>query len=56
MDWGPVRPYSQVCLQQMQNFQGDGSVTVDMFSDQVDELSHFTTETSKRPVIRLELP
>ncbi len=25
----------------MQDFQGDGSVTLDMFSDQVDELSRF---------------
>ncbi len=25
----------------MQDFQGDGSVTLDIFSDQVDELSRF---------------
>ncbi len=34
---GPVRPYPQLRLAQMQDFQGDGSVTLDMFSDQVDE-------------------
>ena len=38
---GPGRPYPQVRLAQMQDFQGDGSVTLDMFSDQVDELSRF---------------
>ncbi len=41
VDRGPVRPYPQVHLAQMQDFQGDGSVTLDMFSDQVDELSRF---------------
>ncbi len=30
MDRGPVRPYPQVRLAQMQDFQGDGSVTLDM--------------------------
>ena len=38
---GPGRLYPQVRLAQMQDFQGDGSVTLDMFSDQVDELSRF---------------
>ena len=38
---GPVRPYPQGRLAQMQDFQGNGSVTLDMFSDQVDELSRF---------------
>ncbi len=55
MDKGPVRPYPQVRLAQMQDFQGDGSVTLDMFTDQVNELSSFTTGTSKRPVARLKL-
>ncbi len=41
MDTGPVRPYLQVHLAQMQDFQSDRSVTLDMFSDQVDELSRF---------------
>ncbi len=41
VDRGPGRPYPQVRLAQMQDFQGDGSVTLDMFSDQVDELSRF---------------
>ena len=41
VDRGPVRPYPQVRLAQMQDFQGDGSVTLDMFSDQVDQLSRF---------------
>ena len=41
VDRGPVRPYPQVRLAQMQDFQGDGSVTLDMFSDQVYELSQF---------------
>ncbi len=41
VDRGPIRPYPQVRLAQMQDFQGDGSVTLDMFSDQVDELSWF---------------
>ncbi len=41
VDRGPVRPYPQVRLAQIQDFQGDGSVTLDMFSDQVDELSCF---------------
>ncbi len=41
VDWGPARPYPQVCLAQMQDFQGDGSVTLNMFSNQVDELSRF---------------
>ncbi len=41
VDRGPVRPYPQVRLAQMQDFQGDGSVMLDMFSDQVDELSRF---------------
>ncbi len=41
LDRGPVRPYTQVRLAQMQDFQGDESVTLDMFSDQVDELSCF---------------
>ncbi len=41
VDRGPVRYYPQVRLAQMQDFQGDGSVTLDMFSDQVDELSRF---------------
>ena len=41
VDRGPVRPYPRVRLAQMQDFQGDGSVTLDMFSDQVDELSQF---------------
>ena len=41
VDRGPVRPFPQVCFAQMQELQGDGSVTLDMFSDQVDELSCF---------------
>ncbi len=41
MDWGPAEPYPQVRLAQMQDFQGDGSVMLDIFSDQVDELSRF---------------
>ncbi len=41
VDRGPVRPYPHVRLAQMQDFQGDGSVTLDMFSDHVDELSRF---------------
>ncbi len=41
VDRGPGRPYPQVRLAQMQDFQGDGSVTLDMFSYQVDELSRF---------------
>ncbi len=41
MDWGPAQPYPQVRLAQMQDFQGDGSVTLDMSSDQVDELLRF---------------
>ncbi len=41
VDRGPGRPYPQVRLAQMQDFQGDGSVMLDMFSDQVDELSRF---------------
>ncbi len=41
VDRGPGRPYPYVHLAQMQDFQGDGSVTLDMFSDQVDELSRF---------------
>ncbi len=41
VDRGALRPYPQVRLAQMQDFQGDGSVTLDMFSDQVDELSWF---------------
>ena len=42
VDRGPVRPYPLVRLTQMQDLQGDGfSVTLDMFSDQVDELSRF---------------
>ncbi len=41
MDRGPIRPYPQVRLAQMQDFQGDGNVTVDIFSDQVNELSQF---------------
>ncbi len=41
VDRGPVRPYLQVRLAQMQDFQGYGSVTLDMFSDQVDEVSRF---------------
>ncbi len=41
VDRGPVRPYPQVRLAQMHDFQGDGSVTLNMFSDQVDELSRF---------------
>ncbi len=41
VDWGPARMYPQVRLAQMQDFQGHGSVTLDMFSDQVDELSRF---------------
>ncbi len=39
VDRGPVSPYPQVRLAQMQDFQGDGSMMLDMFSDQVDELS-----------------
>ncbi len=39
VDRGPVRPYPQVRLAQMQDFQDDRSVTLDMFSDQVDDLS-----------------
>ncbi len=41
VDWGPARPHAQVRLAQMQDFQGDRSVTLDWFSDQVDELSQF---------------
>ncbi len=41
VDWGPARPYPQVRLAQMQDLQGDESVMLDMFSDQVDELSRF---------------
>ena len=41
VDRGPARPYPQVRLAQMQDFQGDGRVTFDLFSDQVDELSRF---------------
>ncbi len=41
VDRGSGRPYPHVRLAQMQNFQGDGSVTLAMFSDQVDELSWF---------------
>ncbi len=41
MDWVPARPYPQLHLAQMQAFQGDSSVMLDMFSDQVDELSWF---------------
>ncbi len=55
VDRVPVRPYPQVRLAQMQDFQRDGSVTLDMFSDQVDELSGFTNGTNKRPVARLEI-
>ncbi len=41
-DYGaPARPYPQVHLAQMQVFQGDGTVILDMFSDQVHELSRF---------------
>ncbi len=40
-DWVPVRPYLQVPVAQMQDFQGDGSVTLDTFSDQVAELFTF---------------
>ena len=41
VDRGPVRTYPQVRLAQMQDFQGDGNVMFNMFSDQVDELSRF---------------
>ncbi len=41
VDRGPVTPYHQVRVAQMQDFQDDGSVTLDIFSDQVDELSRF---------------
>ncbi len=41
VDWGPATPYPQARLAQMQDFQGDGSVMLDMFSDQVNELSRF---------------
>ncbi len=41
VDRGLGRPYFQVRLAQMQDFQGDGSVTLDMFSEEVDELSRF---------------
>ncbi len=41
LDRGPARPYPQGPLAQMQDFQGDGGVTLGMFSDQVDELSRF---------------
>ncbi len=36
-----MRPYPQVRLVQMQDFQGDGVITLDTFSDQVEELSRF---------------
>ena len=39
----------------MQEFQGDGSVMLDMFSDQVDELSQFYHWDEQRSVVRLEL-
>ena len=53
---GPARPYSQMRLAQMQDFQGDGSVTLDMFSDELDSgYSGFSTGTFKRPVVRPEL-
>ncbi len=55
VDRGLGRPYPQVRLAQMQDFQCDGSMTLDIFSDQVNELSRFTTAMSKRPVARLEL-
>ncbi len=32
-------PYRQLRLAEMQDFQGTGSVTLDNFGDQVDELS-----------------
>ncbi len=38
---GTARPYLQVRLAQMPDFQRDGSVTLDMFSDQVAEMSRF---------------
>ncbi len=41
VDRGPARPYPQVRLAQMEDFQGDGIVTLDMFSDEVDVLSRF---------------
>ncbi len=37
----PARPYPQDRLAQMQDFQGDGAVTLDTFSDQVDQLFMF---------------
>ncbi len=56
VDRGPGRPYPQVRLAQMQDFQGDGSVTLDMFSDELDSgYSGFSTGTFKRPVVRPEL-
>ncbi len=55
VDRGPVRPYPQVRLAQMQDFQGDGSVTLDMFNDQVGELSRFYHWDEQEPVARLEL-
>ena len=42
-----------VRLTQMQDFQGDGSVMLDMFSDQVDELSRFL-HWGKGPAISLK--
>ncbi len=38
-DWGHARPYPQVHLAQMPDFQGDGKL--DIFREQVDELSQF---------------
>ncbi len=59
VDWWPARPHPQVRLAQMQDFQGDGSVTLDMFSDQVILLypryPGFITGMSMRPVVKLEL-
>ncbi len=40
-NWVPVRPQLPVRLDQMQDLQGEGSVTLDAFHDQVDELSWF---------------
>ncbi len=55
VDRGPVRPYPQVRLAQMQDFQGDGSVTLGMFSEQVDKLSQFYHWDEQATCLWLEL-
>lgn len=39
----------------MQDSSGDGNLSLDTFSDQVDELPDFTTGISKKSVARLAL-